>query len=572
MKSLQQRLIVFLLLPVALILFFTGLFGFVYVRGNMLNDWREASILRLERAAHFIDMRLSRPIELIEMFHKTGDKQGAYALQKGLLLQLKELEGTTKVNLEWKDKRYDLEKMRGQMRGRGSGMQRDEMMRFHRGRISEVTSPKYDTKTGGETISIISQFKDEAGQIVGSLEAVIRFDYLLKDIKTLGWWQSDTAFLVDHSGRFIAHTEKITKGQDRLGEANDALEIDVLKAIKEKPYGTIMGPGHPPRRVSGFYKISRAPWAVVLFAPGKKVLAPIIRFRLYYFLAGSFCIVVILLLIRFVGGGMVRRIREISQSAEQVAKGNYETQLPIKCCDEIGQLTQSFNTMIDGLKERDFISNTFGRYVDQRIAKELMKQPEAARLGGDRREVAIFMSDIRGFTSLSETLNPDVIISIVNRYFSRLIDIIQKHEGIIVDFFGDGILVFFDPLDGPVEPKVHNAVQCALEIQSNMEDFNAEMIKEGLPELKTGIGINAGEVIVGNIGSKTRAKYGIVGSAVNITQRIQSEAKGGNVVISESAYCCLSENLIIEKSFSVPLKGLQKPITLYEIKELKSQK
>jgi class 3 adenylate cyclase len=194
-----------------------------------------------------------------------------------------------------------------------------------------------------------------------------------------------------------------------------------------------------------------------------------------------------------------------------------------------------------------------------------MRQPEATRLGGEKREVAILISDIRGFTPLSESLSPEAIISVLNHYFSHMVEVIKRHKGIIVDFFGDGVLVFFDPLDGPIESTVHLTIQCAMEMQHEMKSFNGEMKKEGLPEIRMGIGLNAGQVVVGNIGSETRAKYGIVGSAVNLTQRIQEVAKGGEVMISYSIYRYSHEHLNIKKSFDVQLKGVQERITLYQI-------
>jgi class 3 adenylate cyclase len=144
-----------------------------------------------------------------------------------------------------------------------------------------------------------------------------------------------------------------------------------------------------------------------------------------------------------------------------------------------------------------------------------------------------------------------------------MIEVIKKHQGIIVDFFGDGVLVFFDPLDGPVAPTIDRAIRCAMEMQNEMEAFNTEMRKGGLPELEMGIGLNAGQVVVGNIGSETRAKYGIVGSAVNLTQRIQEVAKGGEVVISDSIYQYANRYLDMRKSFEVELKGLQQKMKLH---------
>jgi adenylate cyclase len=566
-RSLQQRLVLFLLLPAALLLFAMGFLGFIYARGIMLSQWREAAVLKLERAAHHVDMRLSEPIMRIKMFQRAADQQELFKVQQWIIDQLRELDGVSRVDL----KGLEENALEMRMPSGSMGMGRSGMMRFHRARISEVTSPVYDAQAGEETVSLISTLEDEDGTKVGELKVTMRFEYLMQDIRTFGWWQSDTAYLVDTSGRYLAKSEATRKGLTRLGETDDSLELAILEEMQEKPFGTILGPGHPPEKVGGFYRIEHAPWTMVLFAPGKKILAPIIKFRFYYAIAGTLCIALILLLIRYMGGKMVRSIGQISKAAEEVAGGDYGEPLPVKTSDEIGQLAQSFNTMVRGLKERDFISNTFGRYVDQEIARELMRRPEASRLGGEKREVAILMSDLREFTPLSETLSPDVTIRMLNRYFSRIIETIQKHQGIIVDFFGDALLVFFDPLEGPVAPVINRSISCALEMQRIMEAFNAENRAEDLPELKMGIGLNVGEVVVGNIGSETRAKYGIVGSAVNVTQRIQSEAEGGEVVISQSVYSAAPDRLTIKKSFEARLKGIQGNVKLYVVEGLQDK-
>jgi len=560
-KSLNQRLSIFLLVPVAFLLFVTGLVGFLFARAIMLDEWKEAAILKLQRAAHHIDMRLSRPIEWVDTFHRTVGSRGGLAVQEWILQQLRDLEGVADVNLEWVDPE-PVPMMSHGFHNAGKGM-----MRFHRGRISQVTPPRYDNQTGHETVTLISDLKDESGKMVGRLKVSLLFDYLMQDIIKLGWWQSDLSCLVDESGLYLAHT-KAMEGRKQLGETNNPAELAVLEEMKEEAFGTHFGPGYPPTMVGGFYRINQAPWVIIMFAPGGKILAPIVKFSLYYGFAGLFCIALILLLIRFAGGRIVSSIRDLSRAATYVAKGNYGSPLSIKSADEIGQLTESFNAMVKGLKERDFISNTFGRYVDQEIARELIKRPEAARLGGEKREVAILMSDIRGFTPLSEALNPEGTICILNHYFSDMIEVIQRHQGIIVDLLGDGVLAFFDPLDGPIRPVIYRAIRCALQMQNQMKSLNDEMRKESLPQLAMGIGLNAGEVVVGNIGSETRAKYGIVGSAVNITHRIQSITKGGEVIVSESVYHHVSDQLTIKKSFSAPLKGLQGEVRLYVLKEI----
>ena len=562
-KTLKQRLTILLILPVAALLLFTGVAGFFYVKNALLDEWQESAILKLERAAHQIDMRLSRPIEWIEMFNRSAESGGETMSQDWLLDQLKKQEGVTRVELKWMDRQTESDHT-----GRhGYPMGTGGMMRFHRGGISEVTAPRYDAKTRQKAVTLVSDLKNETGRLVGRLEVSRRFDFLMQDIKKYGWWQSDLACLIDTSGRYLAHSGAM-KGRSRMGETKDPVELAILQSMHQKPYGTHLSPGHPPKLVAGFYRIKHAPWVIAMFAPGEKILAPIVQFRAYYLAAGGLCVIVILLLIQFVGGRMVRQIRKISSAAEQVAQGQYIDPLPITTSDEMGQLKVSFNSMVEGLKERDFIRDTFGRYVNKEFARELLKRPEAGRLGGEKRQVAVLMADIRGFTLVSELLTPEETIRILNHYFSHMIAVIREHHGIIVDFYGDGVLVFFDPLDGPIKPAAQQAINCSLEMQREMEPFNAEMKIHHLPELQIGIGVNVGDVIVGNIGSEIRAKYGIVGSAVNITHRIQAQAKGGDVIISDSVYDLMQNELKIEKLFPAELKGINGKINLYVLENV----
>ena len=169
-KSLQQRLIFFLLLPTAIFLFIMGFAGFFYARKIMLSQWTETAIVKLQRAAHNIDMRLGKTAGWIEMFHKTGGGRGENDLQNWILNQLEGLEGVTKVHLEWLDQGPE----RSMMPGMRHHMSNQHMMRFHRARIAEVTAPKYDTEAGHETVSLVSILKDESGKEVGKLEVAVR--------------------------------------------------------------------------------------------------------------------------------------------------------------------------------------------------------------------------------------------------------------------------------------------------------------------------------------------------------------------------------------------------------------
>jgi class 3 adenylate cyclase len=177
-------------------------------------------------------------------------------------------------------------------------------------------------------------------------------------------------------------------------------------------------------------------------------------------------------------------------------------------------------------------------------------------------------ADIRDFTPTAEALSPEATIHLVNNFFSRMVEVLRRHHGIIVDFLGDAILAFFDPLDGPLTPVAVEAVQCALHMQQAMPEVNLAGIGQDFPALQMGVGLHAGEVVVGNIGSESRAKYGIMGSAVNLAHRIQAQTRGGEVVVSHDVYRLVQNEVTITREFEVRLKGIQEPVALYGVDKL----
>ncbi|MGD8435255.1 MAG: HAMP domain-containing protein, partial [Syntrophobacterales bacterium] len=351
--SLQQRFMLLLLLPVAALLLGMGIFGFIHARNSLLTQWREAAVLKLQRAAHDVDMRLSRPLQWLEMYNKTGGEHFDEHTQEWILEQLGQVEGVERVSLTRVDEEASGPMLHMHQEGQSVEMPmmggRSGMMRFHRARIAEITVPRYDSVLEHETVSIISELNDADGKEIGKLEVVIRFDYLLENLGAAGWWQSHRAFLVDNTGKVLVCTDP---DRSQLGENNDPLELATLKALKEQISGTILGQGHPPTEVSGFYRLQEAPWSVILVAPGREILSPIVIFRNCYIIGGSLFILLILLLIRLVTGRTVSAIKDVSNAAESIAQGDYSTFLSVRTQDEVGQLMQNFNSMVSQLQER----------------------------------------------------------------------------------------------------------------------------------------------------------------------------------------------------------------------------
>jgi len=373
-KGLQQRLMLFLFLPVAALLAGMGIVGFVYARNTLLNQWREAAVLKLQRAAHEVDMRLRRPLEFLDLYNKTGGEHFDEHTQEWILEQLRQLEGVVRVELERVEEERDDPMLHMHLQHHGSqGPMMRSMMHFHQGRIAEITPPRYDSLLEHETVSIISELHDTNGAKLGQLEVVIRFDYLLENLGATGWWQSRRAFLVDNSGKVLVCTDN---DRQQLGENNDPLELATLKAIKEQTSGTILGEGHPPKEVSGFYQLEEAPWSVVMVAPGREILAPIVKFRNYYIVGGSLFVLLILLLIRLVTGRTVSSIKDVSNAAESIAQGDYSSFLPVKSEDEVGQLRENFNIMASQLQERMRLKEELNLAMEVQQSLLPMKPPE----------------------------------------------------------------------------------------------------------------------------------------------------------------------------------------------------
>lgn len=217
------------------------------------------------------------------------------------------------------------------------------------------------------------------------------------------------------------------------------------------------------------------------------------------------------------------------------------------------------------LQERnEFIRRVLGRYVTDDVAEHVLSSPEELHLGGERREVTILMSDLRGFTPMSDKLGPEKVVQILNHYLHTMVEIVLKWGGTIDEIIGDALLIIFGaPI--PMSDHARRAVGCAIEMQQAMEGLNETLHAEGLVRIESGIGLNTGEVVVGNIGSEKRMKYSVVGSPVNLTARIESFTIGGQILASKETCDCVGEGLRIDGKLRVNVKGLSRPISIYEI-------
>ena len=205
------------------------------------------------------------------------------------------------------------------------------------------------------------------------------------------------------------------------------------------------------------------------------------------------------------------------------------------------------------------VKSTFKKYVSESIVDELLENETSLELGGSEKEVCVLFADIRGFTALSEKMEASKVVYVLNNYFQSMIDVIFKHNGTLDKIIGDELMVLYGvPLKTDNDPQ--NAVNSAIEMLFSLENFNKKMESEGLPKLEIGIGINFGNVVSGNIGSDQQMNYTVIGDNVNLAARLCSNAKPGEIIISNSVYNFLDDKSKFIKSVPLSVKGKSKPI------------
>ncbi len=211
-----------------------------------------------------------------------------------------------------------------------------------------------------------------------------------------------------------------------------------------------------------------------------------------------------------------------------------------------------------------FIRETFGRYLTDEVVATVLESPAGLQIGGEKRKVTMLMSDLRGFTSMSERLPPARVVAMLNRYLTSMVAVIKQYQGTIDEFIGDAIFILFGAPTWK-EDDAQRAVACAVAMQLAMGGINEQNKQEDLPELEMGIGIHTGQVVLGNIGSPERMKYGVVGSQVNLTSRVQSYTTGGQILISETTRQEVGRILKPGRQMEIKAKGIEHPIALYEV-------
>jgi adenylate cyclase len=293
-------------------------------------------------------------------------------------------------------------------------------------------------------------------------------------------------------------------------------------------------------------------------------LEELIKFGIYG-LAAS--LILALLIAFFLSKRVTISLDHLCHTVKEIGEGNLQAHADLHTEDEFGELSDTINEMTKGLQERARLKTSFARYVSQHVMEKILHSDTPLKLEGEKRKVTLLFSDIRRFTELSETLQPEAIVQLLNEYFEGMIEVIFTHMGTLDKFIGDGIMAEFGaPLDDGKQEE--HAVRAAIAMQKELAALRAKWVSEHKPPFEMGIGIHTGEAVLGNIGSERRIEYTAIGDAVNVASRLEQATKilKKTILVSETTYLGCKDLFPFEDLGSMALPGRREQIRVYTIK------
>jgi len=230
-----------------------------------------------------------------------------------------------------------------------------------------------------------------------------------------------------------------------------------------------------------------------------------------------------------------------------------------------GRVDKQVRRLSAEARERDVMEDALGKFVHSQYVSTLMVDPTALQPGGVQRTVTVLMSDLRGFTGLAERYEPGDFVELLNAYLGRMADVVSRHGGSVNEFIGDAVLALFGAREGDEHDPVR-AAACAADMQQELARFNDEHPEH--VDLQMGVGLASGEVIVGNIGSERRLKFGVVGEAVNLASRVESFTVGGEVLLAQETFELVRDSVEAEGPQEVAVKGRSAPLKMWSLQSV----
>lgn len=268
----------------------------------------------------------------------------------------------------------------------------------------------------------------------------------------------------------------------------------------------------------------------------------------------------------FLSSRVSRPLEALRETVEEIGKGNFDARAKLDSKDEFGVVARALDAMAAGLKERETVKSAFARYVSRQVMDNILSTGAIPQVRGDRKKVTVLFCDIRGFSTIAESMPPEGVVQLLNEYFERMVDVVFRHQGTLDKFMGDGLMVLFGAPQEDDYQEEH-ALRAALEMQQELRLLRKKREADGGVPISIGIGINSGPAIVGNIGSSQRMEYTAIGDTVNLASRLETATRelGAEILISEYTYNAVRGAFKTRSMGSVHVKGRVEPVQAYAV-------
>jgi adenylate cyclase len=402
-------------------------------------------------------------------------------------------------------------------------------------------------------------YRDARGTTDRILVSIIRLDRILKAFKSAGLVN---VIMVNDKGDIIAHPDGTV-----VISGGNYLKLPIVRLMMKSPldngqmrYDDANGTAY----LGSFKKIGIGGCGVIATIQESRAYEQVYRIQRWNLYLLVIILTIAILIVYIFGKAMATPIRRLVKATERIKEGNYSIDIMPTTRDEIGLLTGSFIEMGHGLAEREKMKEAFGKFVNKDIAERVLKGEIA--LGGERKNVAIFFSDIRNFTAISEKLEPEEVVEFLNQYMTRMVNCVNETRGVVDKYIGDAIMAVWG---APVSTgnDTENAVNAALAMRKELLLFNKGRGGDKNPVIKIGCGINTGPVLAGQIGSEERMEYTVIGDAVNLASRIETLTKpfGTDILVSEDSYRLIKGIFRTVPMQKITVKGKKDPQQIYAV-------
>jgi adenylate cyclase len=269
------------------------------------------------------------------------------------------------------------------------------------------------------------------------------------------------------------------------------------------------------------------------------------------------------------GRRITQPIDRLVSASRAIGNGDYSFRFKENRKDELGLLMKAFNDMAEGMLEKSQVKNALSRYVSAGVAREILSNLDGVGLSGKRIDGSVVFADIKGFTGISEQLQPEDLVNMLNRYFTLVTKACEINHGIVDKYLGDGVMLVFGAPESDKDHAFH-AITCALLIHRLIEHENSKREEQGLFPIEFRIGINTGNMLAGNMGSSSRMEYTVVGDTVNLASRLCNITNAGDIVISREMYMRddIRWRVLAGEYQSIRLRGISQLVSTYRVEQL----